>query len=188
MLKILKDPPQHTLVLEEILEAAPEATSPPDLPPGGIPRQWVPSWIRWPIRGFFLPFILLDLSAQRIAQWLIPPPLKREGHCLKRGNCCHYILVPERKGLFGHLYYLWNTQILGFYPRSLNVYENEGKKILVMGCRYLKPNGSCGHYYLRPTVCRKWPLIAYFGHPRILKGCGFTAVPRKAPPSESGPT
>ena len=33
--------------------------------------------------------------------------------------------------------------------------------------------------HLRPAVCRKWPLIEYFGHPRILKGCGFQAVHRE---------
>jgi Fe-S-cluster containining protein len=47
-----------------------------------------------------------------------------------------------------------------------------------MGCRYLKQDGSCSHYRLRPSICRTWPQIEYFGHPRILKGCGFKATPR----------
>lgn len=166
--------------LDELVETANDATSAPPLPEGGIPRQWLPSWVRWPVRMFFLPFILLDLGAQRLARLLIRPPFKQAGKCLKRGNCCHYILVPEPKGIWGKIYYLWNTQVLGFYARSKETYENEGKKVRVMGCRYLKSDGSCQHYRLRPTVCRKWPLIEYFGYPRMLKGCGFKAVGRDA--------
>jgi Fe-S-cluster containining protein len=94
---------------------------------------------------------------------------------LKRGNCCHYILIPEAKGFFGKLYYLWNTQVLGFYRRYSHEHEAEGKPIYVMGCRYLRKDGSCGQYHLRPLICRKWPIIEHFGHPRIIKGCGFTA-------------
>jgi Fe-S-cluster containining protein len=170
---------QATPSLDDLIAEAGDATEQPPLPPGGLPRQWVPGFIRWPLRILFLPFILLDLSAQWVARRLIRPPFRQEGTCLKRGNCCHYVLVPERKGISGKLYYLWNTQVLGFYPRSSEVYESEGKKVLVMGCRYLKKDGSCQHYFLRPTVCRKWPMIEYFGYPRILKGCGFRAVNRK---------
>jgi hypothetical protein len=164
--------------LDEILALAEEAKESPPDPPGGIPRQWVPGWIRWPVRIFFLPFMLIDLAAQKIARMLIRPPFKREGQCLKRGNCCHYILVPAAKGVFGWLFYFWNTQILGFYRRTSQVYESDGKCVYVMGCRYLKKNGECGQYRLRPAVCRKWPIIEYFGYPRIIKGCGFKAIPR----------
>jgi hypothetical protein len=175
MLKIYSPPTGN---LDELLETAGEAEEAPPEPSGGIPRQWVPGWVRWPLRVFFLPFILMDLSAQRVARLLIRPPFKKAGKCLKRGNCCHYILVPEAKGFLGKLFYFWNTQILGFYRRTPDVYESEGKRVYAMGCRYLKKDGACGRYFLRPTVCRKWPLIDYFGYPRILKGCGFKAVNR----------
>jgi hypothetical protein len=164
--------------LDELLATAGDAEEIPPEPPGGIPRQWVPGFIRWPVRLLFLPFIILDLTAQRIARLLIRPPFKTQGHCLKRGNCCHYILVPPAKGPLGKLFYFWNTQFLGFYRRMPEVYQSEGKQIYVMGCRYLTKKGTCGHYFLRPTVCRKWPLIEYFGYPRILKGCGYKATTR----------
>lgn len=177
--------------LEILLEQAADAKEPPPIDLKKIPTQWLPSWIRWPVRAIFLPFILLDLAAQRVARSLIPPPFKQVGSCLKRGNCCHYILIPKPKGLLGTLYYFWNTQVLGFYPsdggdkkrKDLPVYESEGKEVLVMRCRYLKQNGSCSHYRLRPTVCRKWPMIEYFGYPRALKGCGFRAVLRNQIPN-----
>lgn len=180
MLKIYSEPDSPTAGLDEILALAEEAEEIPPEPLGGIPRQWLPSFIRWPVRALFLPFMLLDLGAQKIARMLIRPPFKKAGKCLKRGNCCHYILIPEAKGLLGKLYYLWNTQMLGFYRRTPSVYESDGKRVYVMGCRYLKKDGKCGHYHLRPTVCRKWPVIEYFGYPRIIKGCGFKAIPKES--------
>lgn len=164
--------------LEELLAHAGEEESPPPEPPGGIPKQWMPGFIRWPLRVFFLPWVLLDLLAQRIARTFIKPPYQKVGACKKRGACCHYILIPISKGIFGKLYYLWNTQILGFYKRDNNIYQFEKNKVHVMGCRYLK-EGKCSRYRLRPAVCRKWPLIEYFGYPRILKGCGFQAIHRE---------
>ncbi len=177
MLKMYTEPPEDKL--EELITHAEKDDGPPPLPPGGIPKQWMPGWIRWPLRVIFLPFVWIDVWAQWFARQLIRPPFKQEGQCLKRGNCCYYILIPLKKGLFGRLFYLWNTQILGFYRRSEEVYESEGKKVGVMGCRYLGDKGQCTRYLLRPMVCRKWPLIEYFGYPRLIKGCGFKAVPRK---------
>jgi Fe-S-cluster containining protein len=170
--------PSEPQDLNDILILAEEAEEQPPEPPQGIPRQWLPGFIRWPIRFFLLPFILLDLSAQKLARILIRPPFKKAGKCLKRGNCCHYVLIPEAKGVLGKLFYLWNTQMLGFYKRFDHAHESDGKRVYVMGCRYLQSDGTCKHYFLRPTVCRKWPVIEYFGYPRIIKGCGFKAIPR----------
>ncbi len=151
------------------------ATQQPPLPEGGIPRQWLPALIRWPIRVIMLPFVLLDLGAQWIARKIIRPPYRQTGHCYQRGNCCHYVLLPEPKGPITRLFYFWHTQVNGFFRRRSEPIESGGKKMVVMGCRYLQKDGRCGHYRLRPTLCRQWPLIEYFGPPRILKGCGFRA-------------
>lgn len=165
--------------LDELIFKAGDAEEPPPPPKDGIPRQWLPGWIRWPIRIFFLPFVLLDLSMQKLARILIPPPFKQVGKCKKRGNCCHYIMLRKPKGLLGWVFLFWNTQINGFYLRDKDPYEYEGHRVVVMGCRYLQKDGSCKHHKLRPMVCRKWPMIEYFGMPRILKGCGFKTVARK---------
>lgn len=143
-----------------------------------IPRQRVPKWIRNTLRCIFLPFVLLDLSMQRLAKKIIRPPFKQVGKCLKRGVCCQFIMIEHRRGPFGKLFYFWHTQINGFYKKEPDIQEYDGKQVHVMGCRYLKTDGSCGNYALRPTVCRKWPVIEHFGKPRILKGCGFRAIPR----------
>lgn len=172
--------PLNSPKLEFLYAYAAEETKAPATPIGGIPRQRLPGWIRWPIRTLLLPFVLIDLSVQRLARLFIAPPYKKAGECKKRGNCCFYILLPVKKGLLGWIHKFWSTEVLGFYLRDKTPYILEGKEVYVMGCRHLKKDGSCGHYALRPTVCRKWPLIEYFGQPRILKGCGFKAIPRHA--------
>lgn len=174
--------------IDTLLKQIDEAEEPPPLPPS-LPIQWLPRWIRWALKVLILPFMLLDLSAQRLAIFLIRPPFKQTGQCLKRGKCCYYILIPENRGLLGKINYFWQTEVQGFYPRSTSLHEYEGKPVHVMGCRYLRKDGTCGQYHLRPMVCRKWPIIAHFGYPRILKGCGFKAVPRhpQPPPEAESP-
>ncbi|MBS0603542.1 MAG: hypothetical protein JSS60_00730, partial [Verrucomicrobia bacterium] len=103
MLKIYSEPESVSDGLDEILVRAEEAKEVPPEPEGGIPRQWLPGLIRWPVRVLLLPTILIDLAAQRIARIIVRTPFKKEGKCLKRGNCCHYILVPEAKGFLGRL-------------------------------------------------------------------------------------
>ncbi len=173
--------------LDEILVRAEEAEDIPPLPPGGIPKQWLPGFIRWPLRVISTPWILFDLYLQKLAALIIRPPYRQEGACKQRGNCCHYILIPESKGLIGKLNFFISTQIYGFYLRYQEPYEFDGDKVMVMGCRHLQKNGSCGNYRLRPAVCRKWPVISLFGQPRILKGCGFQAVPRETPKQKKSP-
>ena len=163
---------------EELVLLAEESTSPPPLPKGGLPNQKVPDWIRWPIRGLFLPFLILDLTAQRIAKLFFKTPYKQEGGCTQRGNCCYYILFPAPNSWLSKIFYFWNVEINGFYPRDSKPLQVEEDKFMVMGCRYLQQDGRCSHYHLRPSICRTWPQIEYFGRPKILKGCGFKAVPR----------
>ena len=140
-----------------------------------IPRQWLPAAIRWPLRLIVLPFVWLDLGSQWLARQLIRPPYQQEGTCLKRGNCCRYILLPVPKGLLTRFFYFWNTQVNGFFPRRSRPVVIKERRMAVMGCRHLKTCGRCNTYRTRPMVCRQWPLIKHFGRPVILKGCGFRA-------------
>lgn len=164
-------------MLQQILEHAGDDGDKPQ--PCPIPKQWLPGFIRWPIRYLLLPFVWLDIFAQSVAKKIIKPPYKKVGECKKRGNCCHYILIKKSKGISSKLDLFWHTQMNGFYRRDNTTHEYNGMRVYVMGCRYLKEDGKCGAYALRPMICRSWPRIEYFGHPQILKGCGFQAVPKK---------
>ena len=168
---------EQSEILNDLLQEAAENTNLPPAPPKGIPRQRLPSFIRKLLRWTFLPFVLLDLNMQRIAKKVIRPPFKKEGACLKRGNCCHYVLIQHSKTLIGRLFYFWYTEVNGFYLRYQKPKHYQGKLMYVMGCRHLSEDGSCKEYRLRPLICRKWPVIESFGFPKILKGCGFRSTP-----------
>ena len=164
-------------LLEDLLEVAGDKTEPPPPPPQGIPKRWLPAFVRLFLKCLVLPYVLIDDCMQKLARKLIRPPFKRLGKCKRRGNCCYYILIPHSKTVSGRLFFWWYTQVHGFYMRHKKPHFYEGKKVLVMGCRYLKKDGSCGQYRLRPQVCRQWPVVEHFGYPRILKGCGYTSSP-----------
>lgn len=170
----------HPLTLEGLLKTAEEATGLPKEPLSGIPVQKLPSWIRYTVRFIVLPFLWMERFSEKVAKLLIRPPFKQVGKCKRRGNCCHYILFPETKGIVKTIFSFWNTEINGFYPRDNLVYEHEGKTVYVYGCRYLQKDGGCSNYLFRPKICRTWPAIEYFGYPRILKGCGYQAKVRKS--------
>ena len=164
--------------IEQLLSNVGDEKEPPPPPEGGIPAQRLPSWIRNIFRCGLLPFIIFDLSIQKLARKIIRPPFKQAGHCLQRGNCCHYIMIQKANGWWGKLYLLWHTEVNGFFLRSKEAQEYAGKEVHVMGCRHLQKDGRCGQYQLRPMVCRNWPIIEHFGTPRVIKGCGFRPIAR----------
>jgi Fe-S-cluster containining protein len=164
-------------LLEDLLEVAGEESHEPVPPVQGIPKRWIPGFLRISLKCLILPYVLIDQSMQKVARKIISPPFKKIGKCKKRGNCCYYVLIRHSNSLWGRLFFLWHTQVHGFYPRLKRPHIYEGHEMHVMGCRYLKEDGSCGQYRLRPQVCRQWPLIEHFGYPKILKGCGYTTSP-----------
>lgn len=172
--------PFSMLDADDILIDAEKDDGPPKLAQP-IPKQKLPGFMRWTIKLAFLPFIWMDLITKRIARFFIKPPLKQEGKCLKRGNCCYYITMQVETGLTGYLHRWWVTQVQGFFFRYNTIFTQGERKVYVLGCRYLKDDGSCKHYFTRPMICRDWPKIEHFGHPKFLKGCGFRAVDRKDP-------
>ena len=169
-------PPSEGERLLLFAENSPKAPPPPK---DGLPKRWIPAFVRWGIRCFVEPFIRLDLATQWLARKILRPPMKMEGQCHQRGNCCYFILMRKGPGIFGKIRMLWHTQVNGFYIRDIDGVDVEGKSVHVLGCRYLQKDGSCKHHRLRPMLCRQWPILEDFSRPRILKGCGFKAVPRK---------
>ena len=137
--------------LLKLLEKAENNSSPPEEPMGGIPKQKLPRWIRWTLRALILPFIHLELMAERLARLIVPPPFKKVGKCKRRGNCCHYILLPESKGFLGKLLFFWYTEVYGFYSHRKEPYEYENKKVLAMGCRYLKKMAAVENTFSVPS-------------------------------------
>ena len=168
--------------LEDMLENAGLEQEAPPPPKGRFPRRYLFPPLRWVIKMLVLPFVWLDSACQKVAKLFVPPPFVRAGKCKKRGNCCHYILVRKFRFPFSSLDLFWHTQINGFFRRQKKAIDYNGHKVYVMGCRYLKRDGSCGNYFFRPAVCRTWPRIEIFGVPELLKGCGYFPKERKKHP------
>ncbi len=173
----MKNFPSLNRPLNDLLSEAGDATESPEAPKEGYPKQRVPAWMRWTLQITLVPFIWVDVLTQKIAKMIIRPPFKRVGSCKRRGNCCHYILIQADKGLLSRFFVFWSTQVYGFFLRDHCPHLYEGKKMLVMGCRYLKKDHSCSRYHLRPTICRQWPIISSFAYPQVLKGCGYKSDP-----------
>jgi Fe-S-cluster containining protein len=161
----------------------------PGIPPQGIPPRRTPEFLRKALKIFVLPWMLLDLLMQRLIQRIWPPPYKVLGGCKQRGNCCHYILMErspaiERWTWLQGFWDWWYTDIHGFYERGYEVESPDGRVAKVMSCRYLRADGRCGQYRVRPALCRQWPRIEYTKRPHLLKGCGYLIEMRTTPEDE----
>lgn len=147
------------------------------------PKQWLPGFIRWPLRIIAYPFMMADVLSHKLVLFIFKPRYKIEGECKKRGDCCQFIHMswPTKKkkqlSMLTKLYLFWQTQVLGFYFRDFDFIE-EGELTRVMSCRHLSDKGVCNHYRLRPGICRNWPKKHPVNRPHVLKGCGFTPVLR----------
>ncbi|MBT3394064.1 MAG: hypothetical protein HN411_03010 [Waddliaceae bacterium] len=138
-----------------------------------IPKQWLSPLFRWPLRVIMLPFVALDMAANKIASSIVRPPRRKTGKCARCGKCCHYILITAPRSFLGKGHLVWNTQVNGFYLRNTDPVDVDGEKMLVVSCRYLMKNGKCGCHILRPLVCRQWPRIERFGKEQITEGCSY---------------
>ena len=165
-------------MIEDEIANAGDLTSAPKVDPTKLPKRWFPGIIRKLLQIAFLPFVLIDKMAVKIAAWLIKTPYKKEGACRRRGNCCYYIRMRKYRGPINFIQMFWATQINGFFLRQKKPVKYGKKQYFIMGCRHLQKDGSCKEYLLRPSICRKWPEIERFGEPNILKGCGYRAAPR----------
>ena len=148
-------------------------------PVGGIPPQKLPAWLRLCLQCFFYPFMRLDLMAQGVLRLIIPPPYKRTGQCKMTGKCCRYLGQEKSRGFDWPFFRWWAFEVNGFYERSFEVDGPDETQMRVYSCRHLTAEGRCGNYALRPTVCRTWPRIDYFGQPSLMKGCGFSLEPHR---------
>jgi Fe-S-cluster containining protein len=151
----------------------------PPLPSAGIPKQRLPAAVRRTIQYTVLPFVLLDVVVQRLVSIVLHPPYRREGQCKMRGKCCRFLVQEQssRTEVFRSFQW-WAFEINGFYERDFEVDNGDDTQYKVFSCRHLSQKGRCQNYRLRPTICRMWPRVNFFGPSSILKGCGYRLVPR----------
>ena len=132
------------------------------------------------IKRLIICFILLDNFLTRFpgkllfrTKWILA------GECRQCGECCKEIYLkinPKQLGskLFTTLAIKWISWIFDFILLKID-YENH---YLIFTCKHRKPDGRCGNYFWRPSICRNYPLVDYFDKPKLLPGCGYSAIIR----------
>lgn len=151
----------------------------PAPPPGGLPPQKTPRWLAHSLKWCVFPFMFLDISIQKLIFHIHPPPYLLKGQCKQRGNCCYHIFMEwpplmDRWPILGRFWLWWYTDVHGFFMRSFEFENEDGRVAKVMSCRYLQDDGRCGNYRVRPAICRQWPRQEYSSGPHVLKGCGYS--------------
>jgi len=129
------------------------------------------------IKRAIICFILLDNWLHNILKkYILKTRYKITGKCRMCGNCCKEILLCAtpaqcRNILFSTVATKWIEWIFDF--TLLKIDTKEG--YFVFSCKKQLPDGTCGNYFWRPSVCRNFPLVDYFKEPVLLPGCGFKA-------------
>ena len=114
-----------------------------------------------------------------VKRYVLKTRYELKGGCLKCGQCCRQIYLKVTRAqatspLFAKLSIKWIEWLFDFKLKWVDFEDN----YFVFECKHLKPDGACGNYFWRPSVCRNYPLVDYFKEPVFLPGCGYKAKPR----------
>ena len=129
------------------------------------------------IKRIIIIFVLLDnFLTNFLKKYIFKSNYVLEGKCKQCGVCCQEILLkitPAQMSskLFTNLAIKWISWLFDFILLKID-YEHG---YLAFTCKHICPDGKCGNYFWRPSVCRNYPLVDYFEEPRTLPGCGFNA-------------
>jgi hypothetical protein len=129
------------------------------------------------LREVTVVFIHIELLAMRVVRLFVRPKFVITGECVKCGACCEQILgdpprlVKDTPWLLG-LFVGWHRVVHNFHL----VARGESGEV-VFRCGYLKGDGRCGIYRLRPFICRNYPVLPFYEAPRPLPGCSLGVAP-----------
>lgn len=119
--------------------------------------------------------------------WMLGPrePVRIEGACKMRGNCCRNLILVDRGRPLASLRRFRRlarreAEFEMFVPRE-EAYEDG---FLRFTCSNLGGDGRCQIYSERPDFCREYPIPEMFRvGGELLPGCGYRVV-RGAVPEE----
>ncbi len=127
------------------------------------------------IKRIIIIFVLLDNFLTNLPKkYIFKSQYVLEGKCKQCGVCCQEILLKMtpaqiRSKFFTNLAIKWICWLFDFILLKID-YEHG---YLAFTCKHVRPDGKCGNYFWRPSVCRNYPLVDYFKEPITLPGCGF---------------
>ncbi len=105
-------------------------------------------------------------------------PMRIEGACKMRGNCCRNLILVDRGRPLASLRRFRRlarreTQFEMFVPHDKEFEDG----LLRFSCRNLGGDGRCQSYSERPDFCREYPVAEMFEvGGELLPGCGYRVV------------
>lgn len=110
-------------------------------------------------------------------------PVRIEGACSMRGNCCRNLMLVDRGRPLASLR---RFRKLARREVEFEMFVPSGEKskdgFLRFSCRNLGADGRCQIYEKRPDFCREYPIAAMFKMGGdLLPGCGYRVVEGNSP-------
>ncbi len=141
--------------------------------------------LSWLVRVAVLPIHISLVWLKQLEQKLEPPRYQIHGSCQNNGACCERLFLQEGPYLswpiLRHLTHFWMTKIypFEFHDHSM-LHANDEQFYRMVTCRNLV-DGKCREYWLRPRLCRVWPIGDDERPPILFKGCGYWSTDQQAP-------
>ena len=115
----------------------------------------------------------LDLIFNYYIHKVFPTQYVRQGKCKKRGVCCTNLAIGASSFILKRPYFKYIVlKYFSFFYNFEPIGEHLEEKVIVFRCRYLK-NYQCSIHKFRPFMCRRYPIVNFFGKPKVLPGCGY---------------
>lgn len=112
-----------------------------------------------------------------LLSYFIPVKQKYEitGHCNKCGKCCKEIRSYGMKNE-KHLRFM---QFLFPWYKIFYILKKDENNNLILSCKCLKEDGSCGIYQFRPFLCRNYPKKYINFNAEMINGCGYKIIKKE---------
>ena len=144
--------------------------------------------ISFVVRVLILPaHVFLD-KIGRLWRYLERPRYQIRGACHSNGRCCEKLLLAEKPFLtwpvLRQLTHFWMEQIYPFVIHDSSILEpDSGDYFRLLSCRNLV-DGRCREYWLRPRICREWPMHNSTYPAILFHHCGYWVQDQQGDPDE----
>ncbi len=141
---------------------------------------------RFILHSFLRAFAVMEVSALKLVQRILPPRYPVVGECIKCGRCCKEIVFHAPKWIQKSR----TMELFLAYHRAIHNFKvvgrgNQGE--VIFSCNYLKSDNRCGIHTWRPFLCRNFPLQPWFEPPKILPYCSYQVAARPVTQMRSHP-
>lgn len=129
------------------------------------------------VRVVVLPVHIFTEKLGRLWRYLERPRYQIRGACQSNGRCCEKLLLAEYPLLvwpiLRQVTRFWMEKIYPFVIHENAIQDPDtGEYFRLLSCRNLV-DGRCREYWLRPRICREWPMSNSRYRPVLFHQCGY---------------